>query len=259
MPRIRRRVTLMGLLVWSCAEQPSTGVSAADSQVAFAISRVDTHSRARLLWKDSVLVNGLTIGAGVTGDGRNRAGQTSETLNEYQGNYCGVDATIWDQKGESGTLDPDTDLRYDAATMATACGAARQMALYLGTATSTGTSATWVGPHFFFDAIWNLAPGESRVQPMTFGTQQVVCQLKFDSNYAGASPIRLTRLPDVQATNGSGQIVTAREWRAESQGSHAAACLRLQPNGKYVDTGIRYFLPFSVTVTQVPYPYAVYP
>jgi len=56
-----------------------------------------------------------------------------------------------------------------------------------------------------------------------------------------------------------GQTVTARQWRLESQGTHKAACLATKPNGRYVDTSARYYLPFAVTITQVPYPYATYP
>jgi hypothetical protein len=99
----------------------------------------------------------------------------------------------------------------------------------------------------------------SRLQPMTYGTQQVICRLEFNAQYAGADNVRLTRLPDVRTTNGAGQMITTRQWRVESQGNHRAACLDLQPSGKNIDTGIRYFLPFSLTITQVPYPYPVYP
>jgi hypothetical protein len=232
---------------------------AGESDVSLAVNKVDSHSRANLVWRDSVLLNGLTIGSGIRGDGRNRTGQRSGILNEYQGNFCGVEAFTWDQRGEDGSLNPDIDVRYDPSTMSAACGSARQVAFFVGDATSIGTSSTWTGPHILIGGIWTFSQGESRVQPMTYGTQQVICRLEFDLQYAGAANARLTRLPDVQTTNGSGQTVTARQWRAESQGNHRAACLRLQPNGKYTDSGIRYFLPFSVTITQVPYPYPVYP
>jgi hypothetical protein len=204
-------------------------------------------------------VDGLTIGTGIRGDGRNRAGQRSGILNEYQGNYCGVAAWIWDQRGEDGSLNPDIDVAYDASTMSTACGSARQVGFLIGNASNIGGSITWAGPHVLIGGVWTLGPSESRALAMTYGTQQVICSLNFDSHYAGADDARLTRLPDVQTVNGSGQTVTARQWRAESQGNHRAACLKLQPNGKYTDGGIRYFLPFSVTITQVPYPYRVYP
>jgi len=261
MLHIRTLVAFATAFGVACAKEPSTGVlhQSDESSPTFAVNKVDTHSRGNLVWRDSVIMNGLTAAAGIRGDGRNRTGQASGILNEYQGNFCGVEAWIADGRGESGTLDPDTDVRYDPSTMSAACGTARQMALYLGTATSIGGFPTWVGPHFFVDGIWALTPGQTRVQPMRFGTQQVVCLLEFDSQYAGAADIRVTRLPDVQTTNGAGQMVIARQWRAESQGTHVAACLQPKPHGGYADTGTRYFLPFSVLITQVPYPYPAYP
>jgi hypothetical protein len=75
--------------------------------------------------------------------------------------------------------------------------------------------------------------------------------LKFDSAYGG-DDIVVTRLDD-----GTGP----RRWLLKSQGSHMAACLVLSKKGvaTYVATGKKYFLPFAITITEVPYPYPSYP
>jgi hypothetical protein len=79
--------------------------------------------------------------------------------------------------------------------------------------------------------------------------QLVTCQIDFDASYAGASNVRVTRLADTVDANG----VAVRRWRMESQGNHTTACLNPTSNGKYVDTKVRYFLPFAATITQVRY------
>jgi len=142
--------------------------------------------------------------------------------------------------------------------LAPACGTARQMAFYLG---GPSAAPNLTGPHFIVDAIWKLGPGAVVVQPMNYGMHDGTnCRLYFDASYPEASNVQVSRLADVQVVNAAGQTVSARQWRLESQGSHKAACLvRQSPNGKYVDTGTRYYLPFAVVITQVPYPFATYP
>ena len=89
------------------------------------------------------------------------------------------------------------------------------------------------------------------LQPQLIGMQGAIpCTLAFDSKYQGASSARVTRLTDIGGS---------RRFLLESQDSHGAACLALQANGKYQDTGPRYYLPFSVLITQVPYPSPSYP
>jgi hypothetical protein len=80
-------------------------------------------------------------------------------------------------------------------------------------------------------------------------------ELDFSAAYSGSSNARLTRLPDGTDSNGA----AIRRWRLESQGTHTAACVMMQSNGKFVDSGLRYYLPFGVTITQVRYPSPTYP
>jgi len=245
------------LLAAGC-EEPVTPVTATPATLA-AARNVDTHSRANLVWQDSIDIGTASapnvIAAGIRGDGRNRFGQASAPANEYQGDYCGVRAFIYDQRGEDGNLDPDPDTYY-TSSMAPTCGDARQMAFYLG---GQGVAPIVTGPHFFISRLWTLDPGAVVVEPMNYGMQGTSCRLYFDASYKVASNVRLSRIADVQLVNASGQTVSARRWRLESQGAHNAACLALQPNGKDIDTGVRYYLPFAVTITQVPYPFSTYP
>jgi hypothetical protein len=238
---------------------PVTAVQATH-QVLASARNVDTHSRANMLWQDSVDIGTVSapnvVPAGIRGDGRNKFGQFAAPENEYQGNYCGVRAFIYDQRGEDGNLDPDTDTDYTSA-MAPTCGSARQMAFYLG---GSDVAPLVAGPHLLIDGLWKLGPGAVVVQPMDFGVQEASsCRFSFNASYAGASNVRLSRLADVQVVNRDNVTVTARQWRLQSQGTHRAACLVVQPNGKYLDGGTRYYLPFAVTITQVPYPFATYP
>ncbi|MEO7502684.1 MAG: hypothetical protein ABIW94_08610 [Gemmatimonadaceae bacterium] len=160
---------------------------------------------------------------------------------------------IYDQKTESGNLEVDPDTYY-GSSMGTACGSRRTMSFYLSGQSAAPTNAA---PHILGSPIWQLAPGEVRVQPQRFGMQLVIScgELDFDSQYAGASNVRETRLAD--GVDASGAAV--RRWRIESQGNHYAACVKMQTNGKFVDSGLRYYLPFGVTVTQVRYPYPTFP
>jgi hypothetical protein len=213
----------------------------------------DVWSRAVLVWDDSVTINGVAVAAGIRGDGRNRFGQAAAPVNEYQGDFCGVRGFIYDQSGESGNLEFDSDTYY-LASMAPACGASRSLSFYLA-----GQSAAPIiaSPHVLGTAIWPLLNGESRLVAQRFGMQNTTScgELDFNSVYSGSNNVRLTRLSD--GTDAGGLAV--RRWRIESQGNHTAACVKMQANGKFADSGLRYYLPFGVTITQVRNPSPTFP
>jgi hypothetical protein len=210
------------------------------------------YSRANLLWDDFVDINGVATAAGIRGDNRNRFGQSGAPLNEYQGDYCGVRGYIYDGNGD-GNLDFDADTYY-TSSMAASCGSARRLNFYLN---GSASAPLIVAPHVLGTSVWGLAPGSSQLVSQRFGMQGALAcgELQFNSQYAGSSSARLTRISDT--TDGSG--VAVRRWRLESQGSHTAACVKMQTNGKFVDSGIRYSLPFAVTITQVRYPGPKFP
>lgn len=239
-------LAITALLAGACQNGPTLSPVGADSPL-FAKpgggGKADTDARANLVWSDAP--HGFT--PGIEGDKRSRDGSTTGTLDEYQGSYCGVYAKLFAGGIGSEDLDADFDAAY-ASDMLSSCGAARSLTLHLG-----GSLGDVVfGPHFIVRWLTHLAVGESRLQYMGFGMQQPSCQrVMFDSQYSGASDARITRLDDAGPS--------ARQWRVESQGTRAAQCLELKRNGTLYPVGDPIFLPFSFTVTEVPYPYPTYP
>jgi hypothetical protein len=248
-----RGISVLSLLLLTALACERRTVSAPLDLTLAKTGSADVHSRALLLWDDSLTVNGSVTAAGIKGDARNRFGQLAPTANEYQGDFCGVRGFIYDQKGESGNLEVDPDTYYNS-TMSSACGAPRSMSFFLG---GQGTSATIAAPHILGTPVWTLAAGEVRLVAQRFGMQGTTScgELDFSSAYKGSSNARLTRLAD--GTDSNGAIV--RRWRLESQGNHTAACVTMQSNGKFVDSGLRFYLPFGVSITQVRYPSPTYP
>ena len=238
-------------LLAACNSDQGTSLDAAGVEPALA--RIDSNSRAHLVWADSVLVDGVFVPAGIRGDGRLRNGVTSTGTpsNEYQGEYCGVSAKLATTSGATGELNFDPDASY-SSTMQSGCGGPRSYSFYLA---GSGGAATISSPHSIARGIALLAPGATSVQWEGFGIQLSGCQnVMFDSQYPPASSPRQTRLADTVTANG-----TVRHWRIASEGSHRAVCLVAGNGGKLVSTGVSYFLPFSLTITEVKYPFPSYP
>jgi hypothetical protein len=226
------------------------------SSSALAGPQADTHSRLNLVWDSQVTINGAPADAGIRGDGRSKFGAAASPFNEYQGNYCGVIGYVYNKRNESGNMEFDSDTNY-LSSMEGACGAERSLNLYFGDATTIGTTATVATPHMILDGLWGVAAGASVSKRLSVGMQGIApaCVITFSATFAGASNALITRLADVQVVNGSGQTVTARQWRVQSQGNHVAACV----SASGTDTGARYYLPFSTLITEAPAPYATYP
>jgi hypothetical protein len=189
-------------------------------------------NQANLVWHESLGSSPTAI----RGDGLNRDALATPPLNEYEGGRCGVWTRIYNGKRDGdGLLKFDPDAYYDTD----GCGPRRSLSMDLG------NGFVVAGPEFRVDGIWAVAPGASVSVSGQFGMQGAgpACILAFDAQYAGATPLLVTRLDD-----GSG----ARRWLVTSQGNHQAACVELMPNGRLRDTGSRYPLPFSVLVTEVP-------
>jgi len=212
-------------------------------------------SRAHLIWADLVNVapSGLPADwhpSGIQGDDRDRLGIAGGTpSDEYQGRFCGVAAFIWNARpSQDGSLNIDPDAEY-AFAMSSSCGLPRTFRFLLN---GPGGSPTDVGAHITVTGIWKLAAGASVLQSQVVGMQNAInsCQLRFDDAFPPANHIRVTRLANVGS---------ARQWRVESQGSHRASCTVLDKRGRPVATGVSHYLPFSVTVTEVPPPAPSFP
>jgi len=238
--RVSRAVLALLPLLAACYNDGPLATRTADIPVEAKVA-TRTIYQAVLVW-DSLVGSAP---AGIQGDGRNRFGQWASPANQYQGQYCGVWTRLYSYG--TGGLDFDPDTYYDSTTMSGSCGPVRQMSLYLN---GTGGAPTVLGPHFSTDSLWNLGSGATRLQPATFGQQNGTCVITFDSQYTGASMVRATRLADSSGV---------RRLRVETQGNQTAACIATNSKGKPVDTGIRYVLPFGVTITQVPAPAPTFP
>jgi hypothetical protein len=260
-----RNTSIQGIvavaLLTACSLEPVAAPTVVQRQVganalpAFAKGATDTKSRANLVWAD--LVNVASPGApenwqpaGIQGDNRNKYGVVGGLpSDEYQGAHCGVVAFIFNQStNDSGDLKVDIDVGY-TASMAQSCGPVRTHNFYLA---GTSAAPTPIGGEFYAVSIWQLGPGESRLQGLAFATQGQLpnCKLWFDNAFPPANHVRVTRLPNLGGV---------RQWRVESQGSHIASCTVADKRGNSVPTGVSYYLPFSVLVTEVPYPFPTFP
>lgn len=203
---------------------------------------VDTHSRVRYSLANQVEVGGALQPAGIVGDGRLATGVSAGTSDsEYQGEYCGVTGTIANESRESGDLSYDPD-----AGQTSFCGAARYYVFNLDGV------PTHIAPLSRVFALWSLGVGESADKGQGFGVQLPNCGVLFFSRDYGVDDLRVTRID-----GGTGP----RQWIIRSQGSHMAACANLSKKGAatYIATGKKYYLPFAISVVEVPYPYGSFP
>ena len=242
----------LAILVTECADPSARSSLMEPGRALFAKGGpVDTNPRANLVWADSVLVNGSMVPAGIRGDGRLKNGSPSSGApsNEYQAAWCGVSAFF--QSGTDLSFKPNSNW---TTSMQSACGSQRLYIFYLS---GPGAAGTANGPHSIAYGLWSRAVGQSVSQSEAFGVQLPGCDaLMFSDSarYAPSSSPQQTRLPDV-IVNG----ITERQWRIETQNTHQGACVTYNHNGSVKSVGPWYVLPFSLTVTEVSYPWSSYP
>jgi hypothetical protein len=232
----------------------ATGKKGGIGSEAFTIKakhNVDTNSQVNYVVADQVdlALPGAPPDlhpAGIRGDGRLKDGSSANGADaEYQTNLCGAQghiANMPDPNGVAGTgdlsFDPDNGTNY--------CGAARYFSMNLDGV------LTRVTPLSRVFSLWSIGVGATVTTTEGFGVQLPNCSvLKFDSAY-GSDNILVTRLDDG---------IGPRRWLLKSQGSHMAACLVQSKKGPatMIATGKKYFLPFAITITEIPYPYAANP
>lgn len=253
-----------GLVICGCssASEPPT-LERPDPQASFGKSKADTLRRAMYVWADSVNVGTSAapqwVPAGFTGDGRDRYGApaTGDQRNEYQGSFCGVRAYVFNGDGVTTSADFNYMPSIDwTSSMASSCGGTnRYYRVYLNGPSAAPSIANTA--HEVVDSLYTLAVGQSRIQPMPMGTLgDLGVGLQFDDAYPPSSSVIVTRLPDVVDEFGR----TVRQWQMGSRATHLAMGFVSGKGGHgLVSTGITYYLPFSMTITEVPYPYPVYP
>jgi hypothetical protein len=221
---------------------------------------------ARYTWADSVNVGTDAapqwVSAGIRGDGRLRdgtpaSGAPGTPSNDYEGGFCGVEAGLATSKGSNGEFNGDPDI-YWTSSMLSSCGPARYFRFYVNGLDATPAVS---GPHEIIDSLYKMAVGQVVVEPFHSGTwEDLGMGYWFDDRYPPAADAKITRLPDIPDPDGAPR--TVRQWRVESQGSHLAMGIT-QTSTKhsvtYTPTGVTYYLPFVLTITEVPYPYPTYP
>ena len=214
---------------------------------------VDLGSRALLVFEPNVNVAApgdpvSMAPAGIQGDSRDKYG-TAAGFSEYQGNFCGVAARFfWSDTNQSGDLTFDVDMDYSVQR---ACGPARKLNFHLSYQRGGTTGPSYsVGSFTNIRALLHFAPGEIRSQKTHFNYLGLndCNRLAFDAEWAGASNVRVARLPDV---NG------ARQWRVESEYPHTAMCT-VSKGQNWIARSLKY-LPFALTATEIPYPYPTNP
>ena len=217
---------------------------------AFAIKTkrdADTNSRVNY-----VVANQVDLApAGITGDGRLRDGTSANGADsEYQSRFCAATGSIANMLQPNGA--PGTgDLFFDPGDGSVPCGARRYFVANLDGV------ATQIAPDSRAAAIWSISVGQAvtiafSMDTRTYATDPGITNcvvLEFDARYGGDN-IRVTRLDD--------GLAPPRKWLLKSQGSHRAACANPTRKG-FVASGKTYYLPFAITLTEVPYPPPHYP
>ena len=210
--------------------------------------------QARYSFADSVNVGTASapvwVRAGIRGDGRTRNGLTAASGNlggEYQGSFCGVSAVL----GRGAQYDENIDFtfnsfRYWADTLPASCKPARGYRFYLD---GLNAPPRLLHPLSIVGGVGTMAVGEVMLEPEVFQTGDAeVGGIRFvDNTSVGTSSVQVTRLPDIRDDLGR----PVRQWRIESRDTHRALNLG--------DFSVTYYLPFSLTVTEVPYPFPAYP
>jgi len=207
--------------------------------------------QAQLTFADSVNVGGAStphwVPAGIRGDGRAVNGEplTRGAGGVYQGSFCGSALFI----GRGDLFDENSNLyaniaRYWTAAMPASCTPARGYLIY---ADGPEAPPKVMHPLSIAEDIGTMAIGETRIQAYPFQGGSLEGAFIFDDKIPGASKVLITRLPDIRDE----MERMARQWRIESRDTHRAA----GGTGFLATT----YLPFVLTVTEVPYPWPTYP
>ncbi|HUQ21263.1 MAG TPA: hypothetical protein VM099_16745 [Gemmatimonadaceae bacterium] len=227
---------------------------------AFAIKTkvlgaTDTNARVNYVLANQVDVSGPGSlpdirSAGLVGDGRLRAGSSSNGGDsEYQSRFCAATGSITNALQTNGSTGPG-DLFFNPGDGTTPCGDRR---FFLANLDGVMTR---LAPDSRVYAIWAMAVDQNLIKPFSLDTRTYrgdlglanCVILEFDPVYGGDA-ISVTRIADAAGV---------RRWLLKSRGSHLAACANPTKRG-LVASGKKYYLPFAITLTEVPYPPPSYP
>jgi len=256
------RVMVPVLVMAACvADEPTAARADARPITANAAGTVDNTTRARLTMADSINVGTASapawVPAAVRGDGRLRDGTPATPgglSNEYQGNVCSVNAVIGSGvKGEGYQFYLQMD-RFASSALPASCLPTRYNRYYVnGPTQAPANASTFVS----IAAVGSMSVGQTMIQPFHSGTMaELGFALYWDDEYPPSTSMLVTRLPNV--TDEYGRSV--RQWRVETRGSHKAALVTPATSRKSgpVITSTPY-MPWAMTITEVPYPLPTLP
>jgi hypothetical protein len=225
---------------------------ASGSPVTFEAVAADAEPpRLRYSFADSVNLGTSAapqwVPAGIRGDGRARDGAPlpGNVGGVYQGDFCGANALM----GRGDAFDEHDDMlfdprRYYSDALPASCKPQRVYRVYRD---GLDQPPAEIGPLSHGDLANKLAVGETRLFTMVFQAGAAGGAFRFIEDAArGSSAAAITRLPDIRDEIDR----PVRQWRIESRGTHKADDFTI--NGTY-------YLPFMLTITEVPYPFPTYP
>jgi hypothetical protein len=254
---------IAGLVLAACvADEPTATRLDARVITAKLAGNVDNTARARFTMADSINVGTIAapvwVPGAVRGDGRLRDGSPAvagRLSNEYQGNFCSVNAVIGSGLKGEGTQFFLQMGRFASSTLPASCLPTRYNRYYVNGPDQAPVNASTQAS---IAAVSSMAAGETSIQPFHNGTMaELGYALWWDDAYPPASSVLVTRLPNVIDEYGR----SVRQWRVASQGSHKAALVLPATSKKSgpTITGTFYYMPWAMTITEVPYPFPTYP
>jgi hypothetical protein len=175
------------------------------------------------------------------------------TGSEYQAAHCGVAAFFENGTSASGELNYTPGINW-TSDMLSACGEMRIYRYYLNGANDPVPLE--ISSHSIAAGLYHLTVGQTVVREQSFGVYLTNCgRLMYGDAYPPSSSTLQIRLADSTRADG----ILVRRWTIESRGSHVAICGGPNRRNVFVPTGTSYYLPFHMTIVEVPYPHPTYP
>jgi hypothetical protein len=250
-------VTIVVVMAACVTEEPTAARVDAHVVTANTAATIDNTARARFTMADSINVatdsGPARVPAAVRGDDRLRDGSPagpSGPSNEYQGDFCSVNAVIGSGlKGEGYQFFLDM-ARFASSSLPPSCQPTRYNRYYLNGPTGAPVNASTA---VSIPEISSMSVGQTMIKPFHSGTMaELGYALFWDDAYPPASGMLVTRLPNVIDEYGR----SVRQWRVESRGSHKAVLVlpaTSRKSGPTITTTF-YYMPWAMTITEVPYP-----
>ena len=236
--RYTRLVFAIVVTTGCISEAPdSDGITGPEAMAAKG-GQADLNSRTNWTFY-STLSDGVTT-AVMVGDGRGLDGGPSPTPGEssYPGEICGVRGYLFKDGSGDAVFDPAFDPDFSP------CG----NRVMLG---NLGAGVVPLTPFMNARQVWQMAESTQKVEDMLLSLLNAVtpCGTSNSNTHlavtvANGSGVVIARLPTVDG---------AGVWTVETTGNHLAACMKWS-KGRWVDSGLDVYLPFSARFVEIPAP-----